>query len=158
MFKKPIPAGYHDSEGAAKLLGIPKRKLFEILREETWIHIGGDLNNLPRRELKANGWMSTLDGSYCLKGKKEIVKNSSKLLISQAGLQELKKIIDKKSLDEKTMEHTQTQKPEPQKAKAPVIKIEPPEKPFNKEAAEIERKKCLAELADLGIPNVSGWK
>jgi len=50
-----------------------------------------------------------------------------------------------------------TPSPTPAPTKAPVIKIEAAEKPFNKEAAELERKKCLAELADLGIPNVSGW-
>lgn len=156
MLKKPIPAGYHDSEGAAKLLGIPKHKLFKILREETWIHMGGDSKNLPRRELKVNGWMSTLDGAYCLKGKKEIVKKSSKLLISQAGLQELKKIIDKRKLDKNTMATTHTEVKPEKTIKAPVIKIEAAEKPFNKAAAEIERNKHLAQMAEWGLPIAAG--
>lgn len=154
MRKAHIPAGYHDAEGAAILLGVKKRVLLATLRELGWVDTGGDNHNLPRRELKANGWMSTLDGSYCLKGKKEIVKRSSKLLLSQTGFQELKKEMDKL----KTKEAEALAAPIPAPIKAPVIKIEAAEKPFNKEAAELERKKCLAELADLGIPNVSGWQ
>ncbi len=154
MRKAHIPAGYHDAEGAAILLGVKKRVLLATLRELGWTDTGGDNHNLPRRELKANGWMSTLDGSYCLKGKKEIVKRSSKLLLSQTGFQELQKEMDKLKAKE-TESSTATTKAA---VKAPVLIMELPEKPFNKEAAEIERKKCLAELADLGIPNVSGWK
>lgn len=154
MRKAHIPAGYHDAEGAAILLGVKKRVLLATLRELGWVDTGGDNHNLPRRELKANGWMSTLDGSYCLKGKKEIVKRSSKLLLSKTGFRELKKEMDKL----KTKEAEALAAPTPSPIKAPVIKIEAAEKPFNKEAAELERKKCIDDLAQMGIPIVSGWK
>lgn len=153
MSKSPIPAGYHDAEGAAKLLGISKLQLYKTLRELAWVNVGGDSHNLPRRELIAAGYMATQTGSYCLKGKKEIVKNYSALLLSQKGFQELKKRIDMRSAEENTPPPAPIFT-KPQAARAP----EAPEKPFDKEAADAERQRCLAELADMGIPTVSGWK
>jgi len=152
MRKAHIPAGYHDAEGAAILLGVKKRVLLATLRELGWVDTGGDNHNLPRRELKANGWMSTLDGSYCLKGKKEIVKRSSKLLLSQTGFQELKKEMDKL----KTKEAEALAAPTPAPIKAPVIKIEAAEKPFDKAAAELERNKHIAQMAEWGLPIAAG--
>lgn len=152
MRKAHIPAGYHDAEGAAILLGVKKRVLLATLRELGWVDTGGDNHNLPRRELKANGWMSTLDGSYCLKGKKEIVKRSSKLLLSQTGFQELKKEMDKLKIKEAEASAA----PIPAPIKAPVIKIEAAEKPFDQAAAEIERNKHIAQMAEWGLPIAAG--
>lgn len=154
MSKSPIPAGYHDAEGAAKLLSISKLQLLQTLRELAWVNIGGDQHNLPRRELITSGYMATQTGSYCLKGKKEIVKTYSALLLSQKGFQELKKRME-------TIKNNDVNA----QPDAPVLKSastariqELPDKPFDKMAADIERKRCLAELADMGIPTVSGWK
>lgn len=159
MRKAPIPAGYHDAEGAAKLLGIKKYVLLKMLRELTWVHTGGDLHNLPRREYKANGYMTTLDGSYCLKGKKEIVKKSSKLLLSQTGFQEFKKIVERKKMESTQEKPTAIAQGPAPTTSAHIVKMEhTQEKPFNQAAADAERQKCLAELAEMGIPTVSGWK
>lgn len=154
MSQAPIPAGYHDADSAAKLLGITKRELLKTLRELAWVHVGGDQHNLPRHELRTAGWMTTHDRAYCLKGKKEIVKSYSTLLLSQIGFQELKKAMQ----NLKKTQEIIAQAPQKQ-IKAPVIKIEPAaEKPYDKAAAEIERKKCIDELAQMGIPIVSGWQ
>ena len=153
MSKSPIPAGYHDADGTAKLLGIPKLQLLKMLRELAWVNVGGDQHNLPRRELIAAGYMATQTGSYCLKGKKEIVKTYSALLLSQKGFQELKNRMEQLKNDE-------DEEPIPSAPiikKAPVIAIEQqPEKPFNKAAAEIERNKHLAQMAEWGLPIAAG--
>lgn len=154
MSKSPIPAGYHDAESAAKLLGISKLQLLKTLRELAWVNAIGDSRNLPRRELIAAGYMATQDGAYCLKGKKEIVKTYKALLLSQKGFQELKTRMENMKNEEK-----KSLPPAPIFNKAPVIKIEEaPDKPFNQQAADAERQRCLADLADMGIPTVSGWK
>lgn len=154
MSKSPIPAGYHDAEGAAKLLGISKLQLLKTLREMAWVYVGGDQHNLPRRELIAAGFMATQTGSYCLKGKKEIVKTYSALLLSQKGFHELKKRMEHMKLIEERALPPAPIFTKPQAVRAP----EAPEKPFDKAAADAERQRCLAELADMGIPTVSGWK
>ena len=149
MSHAPIPAGYHNADSAAKLLGVSKRELLKTLRELAWVHVGGDQHNLPRHELKAAGWMTTHDRAYCLKGKKEIVKSYSTLLLSQTGFQELKK----------KMQTHKIQPTEPTAApvKAPVIKIEAAvEKPYDKAAAEIERNKHMAQMAEWGLPIAAG--
>jgi hypothetical protein len=152
MSQAPIPAGYHDADSAAKLLGITKRELLKTLRELAWVHVGGDQHNLPRHELKAAGWMTTHDRAYCLKGKSEIVKSYSTLLLSQIGFQELKKAM------EHLKHNTAVVRQAPvQPVKAPVIKIEPAaEKPYDKAAADIERNKHLAQMAEWGLPIAAG--
>ena len=152
MSKSPIPAGYHDADGTAKLLGISKLQLLKTLRELAWVNVGGEQHNLPRRELITAGYMATQTGSYCLKGKKEIVRTYSALLLSQKGFQELKTRMEQMKNDEK-----QSIPPAPIFEKAPVIAIEQkPEKPFDKAAAEIERNKHLAQMAEWGLPIAAG--
>lgn len=152
MSKSPIPAGYHDAEGAAKLLGVSKREMLSALRELAWVNIGGEQHNLPRRELITAGFMATQTGSYCLKGKKEIVKTYSALLLSQKGFQELKIRMEQLKSDQK-----KSITPAPIFKKAPVVAIEKkPEKPYDKAAAEIERNKHIAQMAEWGLPIAAG--
>jgi hypothetical protein len=154
MSQAPIPAGHHDADSAAKLLGVTKRYLLQYMRELGWLHVGGDHHNMPRHELKHAGWLATHDRAHCLKGKKEIVKTYRVMLLSQTGFQELKKIM-----------HTKKEALAPVTNIAPqviAIKIEQPkkeiiaEKPYDKTASEIERQTYLQQMADWGFPIAAG--
>lgn len=52
MAHHSLPAGCHDAETAAQLLGMSKRALLKRMREMGWLNVGGGDNNhnLPRRE------------------------------------------------------------------------------------------------------------
>ena len=148
MSKHHLPAGCHDAETAAQLLNMSKRALLQKMREMGWLNVSGDTRNLPRRELTARGWLCTQQRGYCLKGKKEISKSYTVMLLTQAGFAALKNELEK----EKMITNTQ----------APIAKPETPITastahsdetiiPFNRETADAERKKALEQLKDWGL-------
>lgn len=145
-----LPAGCHDADSAAKLLNVTKLELLKRMRDIGWLYVGGEAHNLPRQELKRRGFMTTQERGYCLKGKREIGKSYSVMLLTQFGFQELKKIMQS------------TPEGEPDKKLAPIaqvrrpIVIEPIEKPFNELAANEEREKLLQQMSEWNLPIAAG--
>lgn len=153
MTKHHLPAGCHDAESAAQLLGMSKRALLQKLREMGWLNVGGDAHNLPRRELTTRGWLCTQQRGYCLKGKKEIAKSYTVMLLTQAGFAALKNELEKEKMNtQKTTQQTtgahhtapKHQQYAPTREQETVI-------PFNRETADEERKKALEQLKDWGL-------
>lgn len=150
MAKHQLPAGCHDAESAAQLLGMSKKALLKKMRELGWLNVGGGPgnHNLPRRELTACGYLFTQERGYCLKGKREIAKTYSVMLLSQTGFVALKKLLE-----------APTMQKEPPKSSAPALTQtaralpESEEKviPFDQEAAEQERKKIMEQFRAWGI-------
>jgi hypothetical protein len=144
----PLPAGCHDAETAAQLLGMSKRALLKRMREMGWLNVGGGDNNhnLPRREFLKNGFLCTQDRGYCLKGKKEIAKTYRVMLLTQTGFNALKSELEKMRTPPPTITTTATT-PVP----AQVHPLPAPEKPFDREAAERERQEALQKLREWGL-------
>lgn len=149
--KHQLPAGYHDAESAAQLLGMSKLALLKLMRELGWLNTGGgDGNhNMPRRELIKCGYLSTQDRGYCLKGKKEIAKSYRVMLLSQAGFTALKHELEKSKMAQPLPapvkpETAQAQRPAPTPTEETVV-------PFNRETADAEREKALEQLRAWGI-------
>jgi len=147
-----LPAGCHDAESAAQLLGMSKRALLKAMRELGWLYVGGGDNshNLPRRELIKNGYMCTQDRGYCLKGKKEIAKSYCVMLLTQMGFIALKKELEKMN-NNIPNQHTPTVAHLPPPAKMHTVKPAEPEIEFNREAAEKERDEALKQMREWGI-------
>lgn len=152
MSKHHLPAGCHDAETAAQLLNMSKRALLQKMREMGWLNVSGDTRNLPRRELTARGWLCTQQRGYCLKGKKEISKSYTVMLLTQAGFAALKNELEKEKMQ------TQTIKPTPTPTSAghtsttgATAHTEETVIPFNRETADAERKKALEQLKNWGL-------
>lgn len=151
MTKHQLPAGCHDAESAAQLIGISKKALLKKMRELGWLNVGGGPgnHNMPRRELVARGYLFTQERGYCLKGKREIAKTYSVMLLSQTGFVALKKLLEAPTMTP----------PEPAKpaTAAPTQTVAPAHEPeekiltFDREAAEQERKKIMEQFRDWGM-------
>lgn len=141
-----LPTGCHDADSAAKVLGVTKLQLLAFMREIGWLYAGGDMHNLPRQELKRKGILTTQERGYCLKGKREIGKTYSVMLLTQLGFQELKKLMKTTEASAKT-EHEKPQI----LAKEPLQKTEETEKPYDKVSADAAHEKFLDDLRNLGI-------
>lgn len=151
MTKHQLPAGCHDAESAAQLLGMSKKALLKKMRELGWLNVGGGPgnHNMPRRELTACGYLFTQERGYCLKGKREIAKSYSVMLLSQAGFVALKKLLGAPTMTTPAPQETTATLPMQRAAQT----HEPEEKilPFDREAAEQERKKIMDQFRDWGI-------
>lgn len=147
-----LPAGCHDAESAAKLLGMSKLALLKRMREMGWLNVGGGENNhnLPRRELIKNGYLCTQDRGYCLKGKKEIAKSYRVMLLTQQGFAALKKELEKVN-NTNTQYTPPTVKKLPPPAQMHQLKPAEPEPEFNRAAAEKEREEALKKMREWGI-------
>ena len=151
MTKHILPAGCHDAESAAQLLGMSKKALLKKMREMGWLNVGGGPgnHNMPRRELIAHGYLFTQERGYCLKGKREIAKTYSVMLLSQTGFIALKKQLDGEKLQPKAppAPAQKTEAPTPLKAPAPTAQEEPENLvPFNRETADAARAKTLDHI------------
>lgn len=140
-----IPAGCHDANTAAELLGVSKRRLLLQLRELGWIDTGGDLHNLPRREYIQCGWMAIQERGYALKGGPQIEKSYRVMLLTQPGFQELKRIMQNAT---NPPPNTTETAPKPKAITLPPPRIMTQEE---REASDIERKKALEQLAAWGL-------
>jgi hypothetical protein len=159
MSQSHLPPGCHDAQSTAELLNMSKKALLKAMREMGWLIVGTDEHNLPRREYIACGWLTTQDRGYCLKGKKEIGKSYRVMLVTQAGF-----IALKAKLNNHQQMATAAKEAEQAKQRAPTAKKLTPEvsaepenvKPFNRSAAEAERKKMLQQMADWNLPIAAG--
>ena len=147
MSKHHLPAGCHDAESAAQLLGMSKIALLQKLREMGWLNVGGNAHNLPRRELTKLGYLCTQQRGYCLKGKKEIAKSYSVMLLTQAGFIALKKQLE----NEKNMPSPTPQEFTTKPVAPPTPIKETKVIAFDKESADEERKKIMEQLRDWGM-------
>lgn len=149
MNSHPLPAGHHDAESAAQLLGISKKALLKKMRELGWLNVGGGPgnHNLPRRELALRGYLSTQERGYCLKGKKEIARNYQVMLLTQAGFNALKTELAKQQTQQ-----APAPTPVPEAAPQPTTAAPPPPEPvekvvpFNRETADAAREKTLDQI------------
>lgn len=161
MSQSLLPPGCHDANSAAELLGMSKRALLQRMRELGWLIVGGKDRNLPRNEYKKRGWLTTLERGYCLKGKKEITKTYEVMLLTQMGYQALKTQLQNNPQPAGAAATDAEQAPQ---QKAPSASQRAPDAralpvvTFNRNAAEIERQKCLNQMADWGIPVAAGRK
>lgn len=153
MAHHTLPAGCHDAESAAKLLGMSKLALLKRMREMGWLNVGGgDSNhNLPRRELIKNGYLCTQDRGYCLKGKKEIAKSYRVMLLTQQGFNALKSELEKMNTATEKTYRAPVIKALPQPAQMHQLKPAEPEPEFNRAAAEKERDEALKQMREWGI-------
>lgn len=167
MSQSLLPTGCHDATSAAELLGMSKRALLKRMRELGWLVVSGQDHNLPRIEYKKRGWLTTQERGYCLKGKKEIGKTYQVMLLTQTGFNALKTLLQNNPQPAGAAATEAEQAPQP---KAPTASQRAPEAravpvvTFNRYASEAEqikaneaeRKKCLEQLAEWGIPVASG--
>lgn len=153
MAHHTLPAGCHDAESAAQLLGMSKLALLKRMREMGWLNVGGgDGNhNLPRRELIKNGYLCTQDRGYCLKGKKEIAKSYRVMLLTQQGFNALKSELEKMNTATEKTYTAPVIKSLPTPAQMHELKKPEPEAPFDRAAAEKERDEALKQMREWGI-------
>ena len=144
MTKHHLPAGCHDAETAAQLLGMSKKALLQKMREMGWLNVSGESRNLPRRELVKAKFLCTQQRGYCLKGKKEIAKSYSVMLLTQAGFKALKTELEKEESEPETITASPTKI-------APVTQPDSQENvvPFNQETADAARKKTIDHINQL---------
>lgn len=150
MTNHHLPAGCHDAESAAQLLGMSKKALLQKMREMGWLIVGGDSHNLPRRELTTRGWLTTQQRGYCLRGKKEISKSYSVMLLTQAGFNALKTELAAQKMQPTPAEAEFKTTSAEQKQGAQIAQ-EPEEKviPFNRDKADAVREQTLEEINKL---------
>ena len=148
-----LPAGCHDAESAAQLLGMSKVALLKRMREMGWLNVGGgDGNhNLPRRELINNGYLCTQDRGYCLKGKKEIAKSYRVMLLTQLGFKALKSELEKMNTTTAKTYIPPVVTPLPAPAQMHELKAVTTDIPFDRAAAEKERDEALKQMREWGI-------
>lgn len=146
MRKHALPADCHDAESAAQLLGLSKKALLKMLRSRGWVQTGGAAHNQPRAMYVQQGWLTTQVRSYALKGRKEIVKTYSVLLITQAGMAILQNAGTQ--TDAATNEE-----PAPAKPKLSAPEPEAPQATASPEAIEAEHRKAMQKLRELGLAN-----
>lgn len=161
-----LPAGHHDANTAAELLGMSKKALLKRMRELGWLIIGGDAHNLPRREYVQMGYMNTQERGYALKGHQDIARSYRVMLLTQKGYQELKKVIDTNpnSEDQGTAQAAEKRPTRqsggaPRRAMNPTAADDAQDKPKliqdmtpeEREAAEAERDQCLEQLRAMGL-------
>lgn len=150
MTKHVLPAGCHDAESAAQLLGMSKKALLKKMREMGWLNVGGGPgnHNMPRRELIAHGYLFTQERGYCLKGKREIAKTYSVMLLSQTGFMALKKHLDDEKLQRIAPPVPEKKAEASTPPKAPAVTQSEPETivPFNRETADAARAKTLDHI------------
>lgn len=144
-----LPQGCHDADTAAQLLGLSKRELLRRMRELGWLKVGGgpSNHNLPRLEYTARGWLATQDRGYALKGKPEIARTYRVMLITQTGFPQLKKALEEQvQAENKPTPTTATTTADDDKPKrwADMTQRE-------RDAADRERQRALAELRNMGI-------
>ena len=153
MSQNHLPAGCHDAETAAQLLNMSKRALLQKMREMGWLNVSGDTRNLPRRELTARGWLCTQQRGYCLKGKKEIAKSYTVMLLTQAGFAALKNELEKEKMQTQITRSTPQPPTAPSAGRSETMGTTGEEivTPFNRETADAERKKALDQLKDWGL-------
>lgn len=158
MAHHSLPAGCHDAETAAQLLGMSKRALLQKMRELGWLNTGGGEgnHNLPRREFVKNGYLCTQDRGYCLKGKKEIAKSYRVMLLTQLGFNALKNELENmKTTNKKAEAPTATIAHLPTPLQIHTAQTTEPEAPFNRAAADKEREEVLKQMREWGI--ASWW-
>ncbi|QEY15499.1 hypothetical protein D0C16_05620 [Cellvibrio sp. KY-GH-1] len=152
MSQNHLPAGCHDAEAAAKLLGISKRALLKTMRELGWLNVSGDAINLPRREFANNGFLCTQERGYCLKGKKEISKSYRVMLLTQIGFAALKIEIERMKSAAAEIKKTRLvvveKSPEanPQSNQTDDHQEPDREAPFDRAASDKSREQTMAEL------------
>lgn len=151
MSQNHLPAGCHDAETAAQLLNMSKRALLQKMREMGWLNVSGDTRNLPRRELTARGWLCTQQRGYCLKGKKEIAKSYTVMLLTQAGFAALKNELEKEKMQTHAVKKSKPDTLAPIAVNSPASNAEKTVIPFDRETADAERKKALEQLKDWGL-------
>lgn len=154
MSQAHLPTGCHDASSAAELLNMSKKALLKKMRELGWLIVGTESHNLPRTEYIRRGWLTTHERGYYLKGKKEITKTYSVMLLTQAGYQALKNTLQNKQQPAgaaATEAEQASQKAPSAPQRAPDARALPVVT-FNRQRAEIERQKCLEQMADWGIP------
>lgn len=144
MRKHALPAGCHDAESAAQLLGLSKKGLLKMLRARGWVQTGGTAHNQPRAMYVQQGWLTTQVRSYALKGRKEIVKTYNVMLITQTGMAILQNAGN-------YTEASTTAAPVPEKPKQPAPEPEPQQAPASPEVIEAEHKKAMQKLRELGL-------
>lgn len=146
--KHTTPAGTHDAQAAAELLGISKKALLKRMRELGWLRVGGDTHNLPHPEYVRKGYLTTQQRGYCLKGNKAIGKTYTVMLLNQQGYEELKKIMNTKP---KPASNTAAPTA-PAKKAAPSGTVHTQKVThFDRNRAEAERRAAMQDLAAMGI-------
>lgn len=145
MAQHNLPAGCHDADSAALLLGMSKKALLKRMRELGWLTISKDKrnHNLPRHEYTRLGYLTVQERGYGLRGKMEISKTYQVMLLTQIGFQALKKALSTAP----TIATSTT--PEP--AKKIQFTPAPPEptKPYNREASTKAHDEFFKEIASL---------
>lgn len=155
-----LPAGCHDANTAAELLGMSKKALLKKMRELGWLIVGGgkDNHNLPRREFILRGWLTVQERGYRLKGQSEIGKTYRVMLLTQTGFNALKTQLQNnpaRGSAAKDAEQTPQQKAPSANQRATEARTLPVVT-FNRHAADAERKKALQQMQDWGIPVTAG--
>ena len=160
MSQHQLPTGCHDANSAAQLLKMSKRALLQRMRELGWLLIGGDSHNLPRQEYIRNGFLSTQERGYGLRGKMEISKSYRVMILTQKGFQALKEALNntvtKAEVTASGNAHASaknngaiaTSNQQEMDSPAPGI-VEPL---FNREKSEQAHQEYLKSLAEIGIP------
>ena len=90
----PIPAGCLTIQSAALLLGVTDKLLFKKLRELRWLHTGtydkDPMHNMPRRDYKLAGFVSTHTRGYPAPYNKNIALIYRVPILTERGFNELK--------------------------------------------------------------------
>lgn len=159
MSQHHLPTGCHDAASAAQLLNMSKRKLLQRMRELGWLVVGGETHNLPRHEYTRNGYLSTQERGYGLRGKMEISKSYRVMILTQKGFQALKEALNNNAMKPEAKATGNAKAPSIEGAAAPNNKQEMGvctpttlEPLFNREKSEQAHQEYLKNLAEIGIP------
>jgi hypothetical protein len=145
----PLPAGYHDAQSAALVLGMSKRQLLAHLRELGWLDSREGMRNMPRRDIQKKGLLTLQMRSYCLRGQREIIKYYPVMLLTPVGFRVLKSIIQPNSQSDEYANNepisVNHHVPVDTQTRSPSSEI------FNQHRADVARQQCLQHLAKLEI-------
>lgn len=142
MNQPPLPTGCHDIKTAALLLGVKQNFLFKKLRQLGWIYTGTYKNdpyhNTPCRTARLAGWVTEHLRGYPAPYNKHVAICYNTTIITQCGLEELKRTMNKNNylpkIPELTLENAQKKQTE-----------------IKTSSANEEREKALKELEEMGL-------